>query len=74
MSTPAEQHAEAAAAGHDEAEDAHRLRPLAGSVKRVMISERATADDDRAAEPLHRARGDEHALAWSRARRRARRR
>ena len=40
----AERDADAAAAGGDEPEDAHRLARSAGSVKRVMMSESATAD------------------------------
>ena len=40
----AEQHADAAAAGGDEAEDAHRLRALARLGEQVMISDSATAE------------------------------
>ncbi len=59
---PAEQHADASAAGDDEAEDAHRLRPLGRLREQVHDQRQRDRRDDRAAEPLHRPCADQHPL------------
>ena len=58
----AEQDADAAAAGHHEAEEAHRLRPLDGLLEEQQQQRERDRRDDRAAEALHRTRGDQHVL------------
>ena len=58
----AEQHADAAAAGHHEAEEAHRLRPLARLLEQQQEQRERDGGDDRAAETLHRAGGDQQVL------------
>ena len=58
----AEQHADRAAAGHDEAEDAHRLRALARFGEQVHDQRERDRGDDGAADALHRACGDEQPL------------
>ena len=58
----AEQDAEAAAAGHDEAEDAHRLRALRGLGEQVHHQRERHCRDDRAAEALDRPRRDQEPL------------
>ena len=58
----AEQDADASSAGQDEAEHAHRLRPLAGLGEQVHDQRQRDRRDDRAAEPLHRPRPDEQPL------------
>ena len=59
---PAEEDADRAAAGGDEAEHAHRLRALAGLGEQHHHQRETDRGDHRAAEPLHRARDDERAL------------
>jgi hypothetical protein len=58
----AEQDAKRAAAGGDEAEDAHGLRPLRRAGEQRHHQRQGDGRHDRAAEALHGARGDEHAL------------
>ena len=58
----AEQHADAAAAGHHEAEEAHRLRPLGRFLEEQQEQRERDGRDDGAAEALHRARGDQQVL------------
>ena len=58
----AEQHAGGAAAREDEAEDAHRLRPLRRLDEQGHDQRQRDCRDDRAADPLHGAGGDELAL------------
>ena len=55
----AEEHAEAAAAGHHEAEDAHRLRPFGLLGEEVHHQRQRDGRDDRAAEPLECPRRDQ---------------
>ena len=59
---PAEEHADGASAGRDEAEDAHRLRAVSGFGEESHDQRERDCRDDRAAEALDRARGDEQAL------------
>jgi hypothetical protein len=58
----AEQHADAAAAGHDEPEDAHCLRALGGLGEQEHDQRERDRGDDRPTEPLHRPRALEQAL------------
>ena len=58
----AEQHADAAAAGHHEAEKAHRLGPLALFLEEQQEQRECDRRDDRAAEALDGARGDQQVL------------
>ena len=69
----AEQHADAAAAGADEAVDAHRLGALGRLGEQVHDQRQRHGRDHRAAQALHRARGDQQRLRVRRARRPARR-
>ena len=59
---PAEQHADAAAARADEAVDAHRLGALRRLGEQIHDERQRDRRDDRAAEPLHGARDDQHRL------------
>ncbi len=58
----AEQDADRAAARGDEAEDAHRLRPLGRLGEQRHHQRQRDGGGDRAAEPLDRACGDQEAL------------
>ncbi len=58
----AEKNTERASAGGDEAEDAHRLRPLGRLGEQRHHQRESDGRDDRGAEPLHGARDDEHLL------------
>ena len=58
----AEQHADRAAAGGDEAEDAHRLRALGRLGEERHHQRERDRRDDGAADALHGARDDEDAL------------
>ena len=58
----AEQHADAAAARHDEPEHAHRLRAVGRLGEEHHDQRERDRRDDGAAEPLHGARGDQHSL------------
>ena len=58
----AEHDADAPAAGRDEADDAHRLRSLGGLCEERHDERQRDDRDDRAAEPLDRAGGDEELL------------
>src|SRR5439155_1936063 len=58
----AEQHADAAAAGSDEAEDAHRLRPIGRLGEERHHQRERDGGGDRAAETLNSARPDEESL------------
>ena len=60
---PAEQHAEAPAARHHETEHAHRLGALRGLGEQAHDQRERDGGDHRAADPLHGAGGNEHALA-----------
>ena len=62
MRTPPRSTPIAAAAGGDEAEDAHRLRPLGRLGEQRHDQRQRDRGDDRAAESLHRARADQHRL------------
>ncbi len=57
-----EEHADRAAAGGDEPEDAHRLRSLRRFREQGDDERERDRGDDRPADALHRARGDEEAL------------
>ena len=59
----AEQHADRAAAGHDEAEEAHRLRPLAGLGEQAHDQRQGHRRHRGAAEALDRAADDQQARA-----------
>ena len=59
---PAEQHADAAAAGRDEAEDTHRLRPLGRLGEQAHHQRQGHSGRDRPAESLHRPRPHEEPL------------
>ena len=59
---PAEEHADRAAAGGDEAEDAHRLRALGGLGEERHDQRERDRGDDRASDALHRPRADERRL------------
>ena len=61
----AEQHADGAAAGHHEAEDAHRLRALGRLGEQGHDQRQRDRRDDGAAEALHGARGDRASPATS---------
>ena len=58
----AEQHADAAAAGGDEAEDAHRLGALGRLGEQAHDQRQRDGGDDGAAEALHRPRADQELL------------
>ena len=59
---PAEEHADGASAGRDEAEHAHRFRAVSGFGEESHDQRERDCRDDRAAEALDRACGDEQAL------------
>ena len=59
---PAEQHADAAAAGGDEAEDAHRLGPVGRLGEQRHHQRERDRGDDRGAEALHGPRSDQELL------------
>ena len=58
----AEKHADAAAAGGDEAEDAHRLRPVRRLREQRHHQRKGDRGDDGGAESLHRPRADQQLL------------